>query len=40
MDIDLPVSEITWCWKCDKQLKLGFTYQVDDVANAMNYALD
>lgn len=35
MDIGIPVSYMTWCGNIINKLKLGFTYQDADVANAM-----
>ncbi|MDR7855401.1 alpha/beta hydrolase [Tissierella sp.] len=35
MKIGLPVSYMTWCGNVLNKLKLGFTYQDADVANAM-----
>lgn len=35
MDIGLPVSYMTWCGNIINMLKLGFTYEDADVANAM-----
>jgi len=35
MDIGIPVSYMTWCGNIINKLKLGFTYQDADVADAM-----
>jgi fermentation-respiration switch protein FrsA (DUF1100 family) len=35
MEIGIPISYMTWCGNVVNKLKLGFTYQDADVANAM-----
>ncbi|WP_352418225.1 alpha/beta fold hydrolase [Proteiniborus sp.] len=36
MNVGIPVSYMTWCGNVINKLKLGFTYEDADVANAMN----
>lgn len=36
MNVGIPVSYMTWCGNIINKLKLGFTYEDADVANAMN----